>query len=440
MPRSLVEVGSIQDQVVTNSLQVTGNTTVANMSEKCIIDNRVPSGEMEIDLSKGTFHYFVNNASDNFQFAFVDKSTNVAGEMVSAGKILTVGVLITNGSTAYRMTNATINETSIKDNVVFAGAAGAPSEGTSNGVDPYIFHLIKDHTGQLKVLASASSTGGTLSGGVQGPITPGQQAFTSPGSYSWTAPDGVWKVNVLAVGGGGGGQNNWANPGGAGAGLGWKNEILVEPGQSYTVNVGAGGGNGSNGGNSYFIDTNTVAGYGGGSAQGQTGGPSSNSRGGGYVGDGGGAGGNATDWTGGGGAGGYTNRGGNVGNSAPSGGGAAGGNYYSSTYGTGAGGGVGILGQGPSGSGFYTPWNGSGSPGGGGNGGSSGSRGQYGQNPWSGTGESSNNLRGGAYGGGGGGPGTSWPSASGDGGSGAVRIIWGTTVERAWPSTNTGDL
>jgi hypothetical protein len=441
MPRSLVEVGSIQDQVTANTVQVTGTTTTSNMTEKVVIDRlaRPGSGVLTLDVAKGTFFHFTKTASDDFQFNFINSSTNMPSELVSSGRILTIAVMINNGSTAYRLNDASINDATIKDIVLWNGGNGAPAEGTTNAADLFVFTFIKDHTNSTKVLASAKSSGGSFGVSAQGPITPGQAAYVSPGTYTWTAPADVWKVSVLAVGGGGGGQNSWANPGGAGAGLGWKNDILVEPGADYTVVVGAGGGNGVNGGTSYFIDTSTVAGYGGGSASGQTGGPNGNGRGGGYTGDGGGAGGNATDWTGGGGAGGYTAAGGTPGGNG-SGGGAAGGNPYSSTYGTGAGGGVGLQGAGPSGSGFYTPWNSSGSPGGGGNGGSGGERGMYGQNPWSGTGESSNNIRGGNYGGGGGGPGTSWPSSSGDGGLGGVRILWGTTTERAWPATNTGDL
>lgn len=280
---------------------------------------------------------------------------------------------------------------------------------------------------------------------------PGQQAFTSPGTFTWTAPPSVNAVSVVAVGGGGAGQNNWANPGGAGAGLGWRNNIAVTPGQSYTVQVGSGGSNGTGqpGGNSFFQALGTVAGYGGGGAAGQTGGPNGNGRGGGRVGGGGGAGGNATDWTGGGGAGGYTARGGNVSESGNSvgGGAASGGAAHSSTHGTGAGGGVGLQGQGPPGNGWFTPSVPTGaSSGGGGNGGSGGTRGSYGQNPWTGSGQSSNNIQGGTHGGGGGGPGTSWPASSGAGGPGGVRIIWGTATSggapltRAFPSTNTGNL
>ena len=278
----------------------------------------------------------------------------------------------------------------------------------------------------------------------------GQTAYTSAGTYSWTAPTGVTSVCVVCVGGGGAGQDNWSNPAGAGGGLGWKNNIPVVPGQTYTVVVGAGGTSSTSavnsilGGDSYFIARTTVCGYGGGNANvGTTNGPNANGYGGGYFGDGGGAGGNATNYQGGGGAGGYTARGGNAREYNPSrgGGGGNGGGYYSSTYGSGAGGGVGILGQGTTGIYFYTPWNTqdtSSGNGGGGQGGSGGSNGYYGENQWSSTAQSSDNILGGSYGGGGGGPGSGWPSASGNGGGGAVRIIWG--LNRAFPATNTADV
>jgi len=273
----------------------------------------------------------------------------------------------------------------------------------------------------------------------------GDAEFITPGTYSWIPPSGVTSVSAVAIGGGGAGYNGWANAAGAGAGLGWKNAISVTPGQSYTVVVGAGGSkNGGAGGNSYFISLATVSGYGGGNASSgaNTSGPNANGYGGGYVGDGGGGGGNSTNYQGGGGAGGYSGTGGNQGSlPAASSGGAAGGGYYSSTYGSGAGGGVGIYGRGETATGW---WHGSSgqvfstsqSNGGGGAGGSGGIRGRSGENPQNSYGESGNSDGyGGDYGGGGGGPGTSWPNASGNGGKGAVRIIYG--VGRSFPATNT---
>lgn len=263
--------------------------------------------------------------------------------------------------------------------------------------------------------------------------TTGQTAYTSPGTYSWTCPAGVTSVCVVAVGGGGGGAGaaTFAGAGGGG-GLGWINNYAVTPGSAYTVVVGAGGtggnaANGNTGGNSYFVSTATVAGFGGGPGTQTTGGaggsggacfPSTQG------GQGGAGGASATLTGGGGGAGGYTGNGGlggatsTAGTAGTGGAGGGGGGSSSSNSRGGGGGGTGLLGAGTSGTGGTA-----GTTGGNGVGGSSGANG--------------NTAGGGVYGGGGFG-GDTTAFVGGNGGSGAVRIIWGPG--RAFPSTNTGDL
>lgn len=294
------------------------------------------------------------------------------------------------------------------------------------------------------IIGSGITFGGGIT--IAADNTVGQQAYTTAGTYSWTAPQGVTSVCVVCVGGGGGGSRN------------------------TSADVAG------NGGDSYFIDTSTVAGFGG-----TRGGPTSGTqgqinatygRGGGYVGDGGGNGGyslnGSNPFYGGGGAGGYTGNGGNGGDGNGSGiitvaggngsGGGGGGGAWAS------GGGVGILGQGSNGIGSPTGTAGGVGQPTGGSGGGSGV--QY---P---NGNNATGFVGGAYGGGGagtyeisgGGGGLGWknnipvtpgqsytvvvgaggtrdpgaPAFCGAGGSGAVRIIWG--ADRAFPSTNTGNL
>lgn len=277
--------------------------------------------------------------------------------------------------------------------------------------------------------------------------TAGQQAYTTAGTYSWVAPAGVTSVSVVAVGGGGGGaaganvcipQGYFGGYGGGGGGLGYLNNYSVTPGSSYTVVVGAGGSatnpNGNAGCNSYFVSTAVVRGGGGGGGGGygncgnRTAGTAGT-----YTGTGGGNGGpgvtsgysNGGCGTGGGGAGGYSGNGGAglgdcscIPNNAGSGGSASGGAARSVCVRYG-GGGVGLLGQGSSGiaangtNGFY------------GHGGSSGA--------------DASNATGALYGGGGSGGGSYARSNGGNGGRGAVRIIWPGT-SRSFPSTNTGNL
>lgn len=272
-------------------------------------------------------------------------------------------------------------------------------------------------------------------------VVTGQQAYTTPGTYSWVAPAGVTSVSVVAVGGGGGTTNR--DHGGGGGGLGWKNNIAVTPGVSYTVFVGSGGqvapcffaGRTGTGGSSYFKCSSTVQGNGGDGGFGNTGG-------GGYVGTGGGNGGNGgykcNGGGGGGGAGGYTGNGGNGGSCGANGGNGSGGGgggggsgitdwYTGGGYGA-VGGGVGILGQGTSGTGGaagqYTTCGYPCAP---------GSTTTYGAAT---AGTAGSGGSGQSYGGGG-----RAADALGDhigGASGAVRIIWPGT-KRTFPSTCTGN-
>lgn len=288
------------------------------------------------------------------------------------------------------------------------------------------------------IVATTPNEGATLQmiGGVPtwvggtAPSVNGQQEYTTPGSFTWTAPAGVTSVCVVAIGGGGGGGRS--------------------------SNTGQ-----TPGGDSYFINAATVRGGGGGHGINAFGT---------FTGNGGGNGGysntTGSSFSGGGGAGGYSGSGGyggigdgsgtvQVAGSNGTGGGGGGGGW-------GSGGGVGIYGEGA---------NGSGAPIGAATGGGGGSGGVNGTNY---TALPSNNpliQRGGLFGGGGGstyfyggsGGGLGWTNNitvvpgntytvvvgngglpdiqwdyAGQGGSGAVRIIWGTG--RAFPSTNTIDL
>ncbi len=263
---------------------------------------------------------------------------------------------------------------------------------------------------------SAATSSAGSSGAVYG------QAFYGfgNGTYTWTCPPGVTSVSAVCIGGGASSLGgSWSAQAGGGGGLGWKNNIAVVPGTTYTVEVGKGGDGGQTnyaGGDSWFISTSTVRGIG-----------ATSGTGGGFVGDGGGNGGSGGQY-GGGGAGGYSGNGGNQ-DASGSGGGAAGGGSYSSTHGGYSGGGTGPFGQGASGAArsYY-----------GGQGGSGGQDGMVGENPYFSYGVTANRM-GGLFGGGGAGTGTSNPGGPGInmGGRGCVRIIWGPG--RSFPSTGTSD-
>ena len=102
-------------------------------------------------------------------------------------------------------------------------------------------------------------------------FTEGEVVFNTTGPHTWVAPASAahFGISVVCVGGGGGARG--IAGGGGGGGLGYKNNISVTRGQSYSLVVGAGGaasnatGDGTDnaGGDSYFIDASTVKGGGG---------------------------------------------------------------------------------------------------------------------------------------------------------------------------------
>jgi len=263
------------------------------------------------------------------------------------------------------------------------------------------------------------------------PAPVGEIVYDTAGSYQWVCPAGVTKVSAVAIGPGGSGAQVYYNQtstrpiSGAGGGLGWKNNIAVTPGQTYTVRVGTSGTL-----DSFFISTSTVrGGYGkNGSIY-----PSVAAAGGTYTGDGGGNGGSSpitfydATISGAGGVGGWNSSGGSGGyyngtstsirsglSSTNGGGGGASGYFsyapgYSNDYGGrgGKGGGNHLFGITSSPTSAGGVWAGSSS---GGNNGASG--GSYSSGVFGGGGFSAGYVY-------------SYSAAQLAGGSGAVRIMWG---------------
>lgn len=443
---------------VTSTLSATSDTAVTYS----VTSGTLPTGtSLTGNTISGTTGSVVGDTTYSFTIDAID------AELQNTSRNFSIGVLadvVTWNSPANNSTITANVNTAINQVLSASALSGSSITYSANSLPTGVSIVSGNITGTPTVVANSTSlltatstqssktATRTINFQIQSGLAPGQAEYTGAGTYTWVAPAGVTSVCVVCIGGGGGGighdpattSTSNSGFGGGGGGLGWKNNIAVTPGQSYTVVVGAGGpgvvyANSNNGGNSYFINTSTVAGYGG-SISGLT-------TGGGYVGDGGGnggyGGGQPGNGNGGGGAGGYSGNGGNgdqnaTGGGNGNGGGGGGGGActpYSSTAqcNGGGGGGVGIFGQGTSGSGGTG--NPSNSYGFGGNVGSPGGSASNGGNAFNGYGGF-----GGYYGAGGGGAsiGAKTLLRGGDGRQGAVRIIWGSG--RAFPSTNTQNM
>ena len=316
--------------------------------------------------------------------------------------------------------------------------------------------------------------------------------------YKWLAPAGVTQFSVVAIGAGGPGCYTWNNGGGGGGGLAYLNAITCTPGEEFWVQIGTPRFSVSNNnqwysGDSFLMRASNseylVVGWGGGhysaraqppqgwigaaranSANAPTGcthaqnaqnntqsDPGAASYQNGYGSGGAYYAGWSTSYGHGGGAAGYRGNGtggSNTGSSNTSGA-ARNGENYSSTWGGSGGGGVGLDGNGRGLSDFgyqygtadsqpdASSYQSIGSHGHyyGGGGGSGGTRGDWGENQFTGRGhfEGTNYAASGGMHGGGGGGSASSTQAGGRGGNGGVRIIWGVVggTQRAFPNTYT---
>ena len=267
--------------------------------------------------------------------------------------------------------------------------------------------------------------------------SPLSESFTTTGSFTFTVPAGITSISAVAVGSGGGasgssGTSAYSGAGGGGGALAY-GTLTVTPGETFSVVVGAGGSGGVSGpnhngsaGNQSYLQRNSNSSYlvratggaggvygnsslaaggtvlNGTGGNGGTGGQSRNN-------DGGGGGGGAGGYSGNGGNGGSSNTG--TGTDGAGGAGGGGGGQQNGGTQNNAGGGVGILGIGANGTGGIP------------------------NNPGiAGSGDVDSNATngrtsgfGGLYGGGGGGAEDDTARAGGDGGQGAVRILWDGT-------------
>lgn len=371
-----------------------------------------------------------------------------------------------------------------------AGRSSTPYTSSYNGVVSY-----SDSGG---VGTSATGTTAVMRTNYQGNFWTSGNGYQQ--IYRWTVPNGVTQFSVVAIGAGAPGSYNWSNHGGGGGGLAYCNAVTCTPGETFTVAVGVSRYRVSSqsqyhSGDSFLLrDSNNeyiVIGYGGGHYSGRSaphgwiGSSRSNSNStpsnptsltlssnpqfnnqkdpgsaaastaygtrGAYYG------GWSTSYGHGGGAAGYRGTGlGGGDQSRSSSGGGNNGRDYSSTYGGSGGGGVGADGNGRGVSDFgysygsaennsnTNSYSSIGSHGYryGGGGGSGGTRGDWGENPYTGRGHFENTnygASGGLHGGGGGGSGSNGSPGGGRGGPGCVRIIWGAVngTQRAFPNTYT---
>ena len=140
-----------------------GNTSVTRLItgeviEKVNIDSGSgPNGTLGVDLADFAVHYYSGNAAGDWTFNFRGDGSTTLASMMATGESLTVGQIVSQGGTAYKITGLQIDGTNLWSNINWAGGA-APSAGNASSKDVYSFTFVRTGSGASDWIILGSMT------------------------------------------------------------------------------------------------------------------------------------------------------------------------------------------------------------------------------------------------------------------------------------------
>ena len=155
-PRTFgAKVNFYQETKFEKGLLLNGDAQVKEIFEKVCLYDAASYTEIEIDIQKGSLHYYTAQATGNFTFNI----KNVANMPIE--KSIVVTVLVNMGSSAYVMSNPTTTGFKIdsSDVVVKWINSTPPSSGVTNAVNSYTFAIVKTTATDYTVLGTLSTFG-----------------------------------------------------------------------------------------------------------------------------------------------------------------------------------------------------------------------------------------------------------------------------------------
>lgn len=154
-PKSFgAKVNFYQQTKFEKGLLLNGDAQVKEIFEKVCLYDAASYTEIEIDIEKGSLHYYTREATGNFTF-------NIKSDML-VEKSIVVTVLVNMGSSAYVISNPTTTGFKINSNNVVVKwiNSTAPTSGVTNAVNAYTFAIIKTtDTPDYTVLGTLSTFG-----------------------------------------------------------------------------------------------------------------------------------------------------------------------------------------------------------------------------------------------------------------------------------------
>jgi len=131
--------------------EVLSNKILVSPEERTTISATASTGTINYDSLTQSVLYYTTNASANWTINVRGNSSTTLNSVLTTGDSITVAFLATQGATAYYASAFTIDGTSVTPK--WQGAS-APGAGNANGIDAYVYTIIKTASATFTVLAS----------------------------------------------------------------------------------------------------------------------------------------------------------------------------------------------------------------------------------------------------------------------------------------------
>jgi len=142
--------------VTANATQVRGNLNIQTITETANIYSTAIGGNVILALANNSTYYFSagqQSANITFDLRANNQSGGGLDNYLTTGQMISVGVMINQGPTAYRA-NLYIDGVLQTANTRWSGNVNPANGGTVNGIDVYSFSVLKTGANSYIILAS----------------------------------------------------------------------------------------------------------------------------------------------------------------------------------------------------------------------------------------------------------------------------------------------
>jgi hypothetical protein len=155
---------AVGDATLAGAQTFTGTKTFAGTSstmaivlndaaETATITATAATGTIAYDVTTQSVLFYTSNASANWTVNFRASSGTTLNTALATGQSVTAAFLVTQGSTAYFNSAVQVDGTTSGVTTRWQGGT-APSAGNANGIDVYVYSIIKTGSATFTVLAS----------------------------------------------------------------------------------------------------------------------------------------------------------------------------------------------------------------------------------------------------------------------------------------------